>query len=138
VRGRRNPLGVQLTGKCAEDLARVRPVASEDRRIGAVVNATNVTVVTAAVSIAADRASERSIYVIVLVGHSAARPTLSLPRRRGDRARHARPRAAQSYEPAVVTAKHSKTDRTTPLRGFRTRSADCDAITRAGMQVVVA
>jgi hypothetical protein len=109
VRGRRNPLGVQLTGKCAEDLARVRPVASE-----------------------------RSIYVIVLVGHSAARPTLSLPRRRGDRARHARPRAAQSYEPAVVTANHSKTDRTTPLRGFRTKSADCDAITRAGMQVVVA
>jgi hypothetical protein len=75
VRGRRNLLGVQLTGKCAEDLARVRPVASEDRRIGAILNATNVTVVTAPVSIAADL----SIYVIVLVGHSAAQPTLSLP-----------------------------------------------------------
>lgn len=113
-------------------------MASEDRRIGAVVNATNLSVVTAAVSIAADRAPERSIDVIVFVGHSAARPTLLLPPRRGDRARHARPRAAQSYEPAMVTANHSKTDRTTLLRVFGTRSADCDTITRAGMQVVVA
>lgn len=54
-------------------------MASEDRRIGAVVNATNLSVVTAAVSIAADRAPERSIDVIVFVGHSAARPTLLLP-----------------------------------------------------------
>jgi hypothetical protein len=109
-------------------------VASEDRRIGAVVNATNVTVVTAAVSIAADL----SIYVIVLVGHSAARPTLSLPPSPRRPCAACTTRAAQSYEPAVVTAKHSKTDRTMPLRGFRTKSADCDAITRAGMQVVVA
>lgn len=38
----------------------------------------------------------------------------------------------------MVTANHSKTDRTTLLRVFGTRSADCDTITRAGMQVVVA
>ena len=44
--GRRNPLGVQLTGKCAEELARVRPVASEDPQIGAVVNAMHTSSIT--------------------------------------------------------------------------------------------